>query len=157
MVSKGFWRRRNLLIGLAIVALSVGIVFASIPFLPASQVPHTTILAPKTITVVGGTTSRPGYGQLTVQLSIHQNFWVGVNVTSGTASFCALTDQAYQSWLSSYNANNYYPLTSNTCLLGPTQQEAQDTLKFVASSSGTWWIVALNVNSSPITVFFQPA
>jgi hypothetical protein len=155
MVSTGFWRRRSLLIGLAIVALSVGIVFASIPFLPATQVPHTTIQAPNTITVGAGTTSRPGYGGLKILLSIHQNFWVNVTVTSGSSSFCVITDQAYNSWQSSYYTN-YYPLTSNVCLFGPTQQESQDILKFVASSSGTWWIVALNANSSPISVFFQP-
>ena len=155
-MSTRFWRRRNLLIGLAIVALSVGIVFASIPFLPASQVPHITVLAPKTITVPAGTPSRPGYNGLQLQLSANQNFWVGVSVTGGTSSFCAMTQQAYQNWQASYDTN-YYSLTSSTCLVGPTQQESQDTLKFVATSTTYWWVVALNTNSSQITVSFVQA
>jgi hypothetical protein len=155
-MSKGFWRRRNLLIGAAIVALSVGIVFASVPFLPSAQPPHTTVLSPRTITVDRATGSKPGHGGLTVSLSAAQNFWVEVNVTGGASSFCVIQDQPYQSWVSSYN-NNYYPLTSSTCLLGPTQQEVHDILKFVSTSSGSWWVVALNNNSSPITVSFQQA
>lgn len=155
-MSTGFWKRRRLLIGLAIVAVSIGIVFASIPFLPTTQPPHTTVLSPKTVTVSPGTTQKPEHGELAVALTANQNFWVEVNVTGGTSSFCVIQNQPYQNWANAYS-NNYYPLTSSICLLGPTQPEALDTLKFVATNSGTWWVVALNSNSSPITVSFLQA
>jgi hypothetical protein len=157
--SKGFWKRRNLLIGLAIVALSIGIVFASIPFLPSPPIPHSSIGSTSTTGVKGGSQYRPGFYALKISgLSANQNFWVGVKVTNGTASFCVMPYQPYYNWVQSYNTSSYSPLTQTSCTgLGPTPQETQDTLKFAPSSSGTWVVVALNVSSTPITVDFLPA
>ena len=154
-MSKRFFRRRTVLIGAAIVALSIGIVFASIPFLPATPVPHNSITTPSSIMVGAGTPSRPMFNKTILPpLAANQNFWLGVEVTGGSSSFCVINSQSYNNWVNAYYSS-YYPISG--CLLGPTPQESQDTLKFVPPGSGPWVVVALNSDSSPVTVSFLQA
>ncbi|SRR6266571_6811059 len=153
-----FWNRRHLVIVAIIVALSIGIVIASVPYLPPTQVPHGHLTTTQNVPVPGGSPTQPGVNQLELPgLGTTESFYVGVTVSDGTASFCVIKDQPYLNWLSQT------PLTKATFPSGdcigntPTQETAQDTLMFLPTSSGTWYVVALNSNPSAITVHFSPA
>ena len=152
-MARKFWRRRNLLVAAGIVALSIGIVFASVPLLPVTPVAHSSLTSPETITVEPGTPSQPNPRVLALpNLVTSENFYLGVSVTNGTASFCVIKDNLYLTWLQS----GYSP-TSDCIGNTPTLQTAQITLKFLPTSPGTWYVVALNSGSTKITVFFTPA
>jgi len=157
-MTRRLWRRRTILTGAVVVALSVGIVFASIPFLPYTPPPHSSITTTKSYEISGGNQSRPGFSALTVSgISSGQTFWVGVTVTKGAASFCVLSSLSYQDWVSAYDLPGSALDRLTGCILGPTQQVYQDILKFQPPYSGTWAVLALNSNPAGITVDFGPA
>src|SRR5436853_3989474 len=93
-MARRFLRRRTIVIAAIIVALSVGIVFASIPYLP--HPPARTIQTPVTHTIRGGSEMYPGVYSLTLRgVSSTDNFAIGVNVTNGMASFCVMSDYSF--------------------------------------------------------------
>jgi hypothetical protein len=141
--------------GAAIVAISVGIVFASIPFLPRN---HISIQTAVTHTVHAGSPSYPGVYALKIPGVLNnQNLAVDVVVVNGTANFCVIQDSTYQPWTLSANQTNgpAWSFPYNSCIL--QQTTAQSTLQFTSTSQGTWDVVALNSNPTKITVSFNPA
>jgi hypothetical protein len=151
-MARRFWRRRTLIIGFAIVVLSVGIVFASVPYLPHS---HNSITSPQSFMVVSGNSTYPGYRALSLSgISNGENLAIGVTVTGGVANFCVVPDLPYESWVSSSNPS-WFTFPWNDCIL--RQQTAQGTLAFTATSQGTWDVASLNTNPMAITVQFLPA
>jgi hypothetical protein len=152
------WRRRTILISAIIVALSVGLVFASLPYLQPAEGPHASIVEESSHTVRSGTALRPGFYALEIQnVTISEPFYVGVSVADGKASFCVLEYQIYSAWATEYNQtqNPGSVFPSADCVL-QTQQTSQETLKF-SLTPGTWAVVALNTGQSDITVYFSPA
>src|SRR6266487_2587154 len=96
-MARSFLRRRTIVIAAIIVALSVGIVFASIPYLP--HPPPRTIQTPVTHSIRGGTQKNPGVYSLTLRgVSSSDNFAIGVNVTNGIASFCVMPETNFITW-----------------------------------------------------------
>ena len=157
-MARRLWTRRTILIGVVVIALTVGIVFPSIPFLPYSPPPHFSITTTRSYEISGGNQSRPGFSALTISgISSGQAFWVGVTATKGTASFCVLSSLSYQDWVSAYDQPGSALDRLTGCILGPTQQVYQDILKFQLPYSGTWAVLALNSNPGGITVDFGPA
>ena len=149
------WRRRGFIIGAAIVVISIGIVFASIPFLPRT---HVSITSSASHSVHGGSQSYPGLYALKIPGVLNnQNLSVGVVVISGTANFCVIEDSIVEPWVLSGNGTNAPGSTfpSSSCIV--QQQTAQSTIQFTATSQGTWDLVALNTSSTQITVDFNPA
>lgn len=149
------WRRRGFIIGAAIVVISIGIVFASIPFLPRT---HVSITSSASHSVHGGSQSYPGLYALKIPGVLNnQNLSVGVVVINGTANFCVIEDSIVEPWVLSGNGTNAPGSTfpSNSCIA--QQQTAQSTIQFTATSQGTWDLVALNTSSTQITVDFNPA
>ncbi len=149
------WKRRSFIIGAAIVVISVGIVFASIPFLPRN---HVSITSSASHSVHGGSQSYPGIYALKIPGVLNnQNFAVAVVVINGTANFCVIEDSIVEPWILSGNTTNG-PMSTfpfNSCIV--QQQTAQSTLLFTSTSQGTWDVVALNTGSTQITVEFNPA
>ncbi len=146
------WKRRSILIGAIIVALSVGIVFASLPYLQAPTPPHGSVASTLSHTVGPGSQSQPGFFGLQIpDVTASESFYVNVTITGGTASFCVLDYQQYANWISAGASN-----APSDCTLGPTGQISQDILKF-SLTPGTWVVVALNSGASEITVYFSPA
>lgn len=154
-MQRSAWRRRAFILGGVIVALSVGIVFASIPFLPPH---HVSITSTVSHSVHAGSQSYPGFYVLQIPGVLNnQNLGVAVNVSNGNATFCVITDSNFQPWYASGNRTNgpanTFPYTQ--CLL--QQQTAQSTLLFTSTSPGTWDVIALNYILTRITVTFSPA
>src|SRR5437667_9702146 len=84
------WRRRGFIIGAAIVVISIGIVFASIPFLPRT---HVSITSSASHSVHGGSQSYPRLYALKIPGVLNnQNLAVVVVVINGTANFCVVED-----------------------------------------------------------------
>lgn len=151
-----FWRRRAFIIGAVIVAISVGIIFSSIPFLPRT---HVSISASTSHSVHAGTQSYPGVYALKIPGVLNnQNLDVQVSVVNGTANFCVIADSIVEPWIVSGNGTNgsggSFPFTN--CIV-QQQTTTQTTLQFTSTSQGTWDIVALNSDPNPITVVFNPA
>ena len=150
-MSRRSWRRRTLIIGVAIVALSVGIVFASIPYLPHS---HNSITISQSYVVTAGNPTNPGFHALLLSgISSGENFAVGV-AANETVTFCVIQDSAYENWAGSPNPS-WAAFPWNDCIL--QEQTAQSTLSFTATSQGTWDVAALNTNPRSVTVEFSPA
>jgi hypothetical protein len=156
-MERGPWKRRTIVIGAIIVALSIGIVFASLPYLQPPTTPHASIQTTLSHTVGAGDPSHPGFYALKLpNITATEAFYVKVNVTSGTASFCVMGYQQYENWAFAYNTPQNYTFPSSDCIFGPTQQISQDTLKF-SITPGTWVVAALNYSRSELTVYFSPA
>jgi len=158
MVPRRFLKRRTLVIAAITVALSIGIVFASVPYLPHSIAPHGSIRVPVSHSVSGGNQTYPGFFALSLPgISNSESFALGVTVTGGIASFCVLQELTYQNWVSSYstvsNPGNTFP--ASACIL--REQTTQSVLSFLPTTSGTWDVAALNTSLQPITVLFSPA
>ena len=145
------WRRRSLIIGAAIVVLSIGIVFASIPYLPHA---HNSIAIPQSYTVIGGSSTYPGYHALLLSgISNGENFAVAV-MGNETGTFCVIQDSPYESWaLNTSPAWAAFPWSD--CIL--RQVTAHGTLTFTATSQGVWDIATLNTNPAAMAVEFSPA
>jgi len=154
-VPRSFWRRRIIVVAALTVALSVGIVFASIPYLPHTAPPHSSITTPITQKVRGGNQTNPGYAELNLPtLSDNESFAVRVVVTNGTATFCAILASAFQAWAFSGNPTaSTFP--SSYCSI--YVQTTHDTLTFLPTSSGSWDIAALNYSPTQIAVVYSPA
>jgi hypothetical protein len=149
-----FRRPRTIVVAGIIVVLSVGLVFATLPLLQHPISPHGSLTMPVTQTVLPGDSTNPGHNTLKLPgLPTSESFVVAVAVTNGNATFCVLDDSNYMSWALSNFAFSSFPLKS--CILyGPT---AQDTITFIPSSAGDWFIVALNTSQKTLTVLFSPA
>jgi len=154
-VPRKFWRRRIIIIAAFTVALSVGIVFASIPYLPHSIPPHSSITSPITQKVHNGTQTYPGFAELNLPtLSNNETFAVRVTVTNGTGTFCAILASTFQAWVFSGNPSaSTFPRSSCSIYV----QTIQDTLSFLPPNSGSWDIAALNFSPTDITVAYSPA
>jgi len=151
------WKRRSIVIGTVIVALSVGIVFASLPYLQPPSTAHGSITGTLSHTVGPADSSHIGfYGLKLPNITTAESFFVGVSVTNGTARFCVIGYQQYENWALAYNTPQSYSFPSGNCIFGPTQQTSQDTLKF-SVTPGTWVVAALNDSPSVLTVYFSPA
>ena len=152
------WRRRTIVIGAVIVALSIGIVFASLPYLQPPNTAHGSITG--TLSHAVGPADSSGhvgfYGLKLPNITTTESFFVGVNVTNGSASFCVLQYQQYENWAFAYNAPQWPTFPSGNCIFGPTQQISQDTLKF-SLTPGTWVVAALNNSPSMLTISFSAA
>ncbi len=157
-MARRFLRRRTLVIAAITVALSVGIVFASIPYLP--HPPPRTIQTPVTHDVRGGTTRNPGVYSLTLRGILNtESFAIGVAVTNGMATFCVMSESNFFSWAINNQTQTIppagVPFPYDSCLL--QEQTAQSTLTFTPTSTGNWDVVAVNTNSQTITVNYTPA
>jgi hypothetical protein len=154
-MARKFLRRRTIIIGAIIVALSFGIVFASIPYLPHS--PPQTIQTPVTHSIRGGTQKNPGVYSLTLPgVSSSDNFAIGVNVTNGMASFCVMPESNFLSWtITNKTTQGGIAFSFDSCILN--EQTAQATLRFTPTSQGNWDVVAVNTNPQTITVDYTPA
>ena len=153
-------KRRTLVIAAITVALSIGIVFASIPYLPHSIAPHGTIRAPVSRTVIGGNRTHPGFASLYLAgVSNNESFAVAVTVVGGSADFCAIADPAYQNWVSSYFATSdpggTFP--SSSCVPQEEVGIVQSVISWSPTGSGTWDVAALNTSPQNVTVTFSPA
>ncbi len=149
-------RRRRLVIGIIIIALSIGLVFSILPYLQAPP-PHFSITTSENMTVSGGTASYPGFNALKLpNITNSGKFYIGITVTGGNASFCPMAYQTYENWAVPYSTNKYPPFPTGSCVQ-PLSQISQETYSFLPPSSGTWVIVALNNNPSQISVLFSPA
>jgi len=153
-MARRFLRRRTIIIGTVIVALSVGIVFASVPYLP--HPPPRTLQTPLTHSVRGGTQNNPGIFSLTLAgVSSNDNFAIGVNVTNGMATFCVMPESSFIIWTSRNSTYGGIPFSFDSCILN--EQTFQTTLRFTATSQGNWDVVAVNTNPQAITVDYTPA
>ncbi len=146
-------RKRTLVIAGIIVVLSLGIVIASIPFLPH---PPGTLQQSETHTIPAGSPSSPNSTAITLSgIPGGVEFQVGVTVTNGTATFCVLQQTYYLNWnLNDQFSKGMTPFPYNDCIL--QQQTTQATLSFTPPSTGVWDVVALNMNLNAITVQFSP-
>ncbi len=153
-MARRFLRRRTIVIAAIIVALSVGIVFASIPYLP--HPPPRTIQTPVTHSIRGGTQKNPGVYSLTLRgVSSSDNFAIGVNVTNGIASFCVMPESNFLNWVVLNGTGGGIAFSFDSCILN--LQTAQTTLRFTPTSQGNWDVVAVNTNPQMITVDYTPA
>jgi len=142
------------------VALSIGIVFASIPYLPHPPGPHGTIQTPISRLVNSGNVTHPGYFALLLPgVSNNESFAVGVTVVGGTASFCVLQQPTYDNWKSSYSTysdpGNAFP--SSACIPQEQTGISHAVLSFNPPSSGNYDVAALNTNPQGVTVTYSPA
>ena len=151
------WRVRTILIAAVIVVLSIGIVFASLPYLQPPASHHGSITTTLSHSVDPGSPSHFGfYGLKLPNITTTESFYLGVSVTNGTASFCVIGYQQYENWAFAYNTPNTYAFPSSNCIFGPTQQTSQDTLQF-SLTPGTWVVAALNTGPLKLLVYFSPA
>jgi hypothetical protein len=154
-MARRFPRRRTLVIAVIIVALSVGIVFASIPYLP--HPPPRTIQTPVTHDIRGGSQNNPGVYSLTIRgVSSTDNFAIGVSVANGMATFCVMPESNFLSWVVTNGTTpRGIPFSFDSCILNV--QTAQTTLRFTPASQGNWDVVAVNTSPQMITVDYAPA
>ena len=157
-MAKSFWRRRIVLTAAITVALSVGIVFGSIPYLPQTNVPHGSLTQKQTLAVIPGDQSNPGVNQLELpNLVTTESFYVGVNATGGTPVFCVIRDTPFFQWFNQ-PANSRGPFPTQFCIGNtPTQPTSSALIKFLPPNQGTYFVVAINTSSSSILVSFLPA
>lgn len=148
-------RRRIILLAVLVVALSVGIVLASVPNVPK---PHGSLQQPESHYIRAAGPNFPGaYGITLPNLPNSNSFSVAVSVTGGNTTICVTQLSTYISWQLTNSSNNGYPFPSldSSCILHETT--VQDTITFTPPTSGDWDIVALNTGVNPITVLFSPA
>ena len=149
-----FRRPRTIIIAGIIVVLSVGLVFATLPLLQHPVSGHGSLTTPVTQNVGPGSSSNPGHATLKLPaLPTTESFVVAVSVTNGNATFCVLDNSHYMSWASGNFAFSSFP--SGSCIFYETT--AQDTMTFVPSIAGDWFIVSLNTTPKTLTVLYSPA
>ena len=155
-MARRYLKPRTIIIGAIIVALSVGIVFASIAYLPHPSSSTRTIQTPVTHDIRGGTQNNPGVYSLTLRnVSSTDNFAIGVTVTNGMATFCVMQESNFLSWVFANSTGGGAAFSFNSCIL--SLQTSQTTLRFTPTSQGNWDVVAVNTNSQMITVDYTPA
>ena len=153
-MARRYLRPRTLIIATAIVVLTVGIVFASIPYLP--RPPPRTIQTSITHDIRGGSQKYPGVYSLTLRnVSSTDNFAIGVDVTNGNATFCVMPESNFLTWTFENQTQGGIPFSFNSCIL--KEQTASAILRFTPTSAGNWDVVAVNTNSQMITVDYSPA
>ena len=153
-MARRFPKRRKIIIGSIIVALALGIVFVSIPYLP--HPPPRTIQTPVTHDIRGGSQRYPGIYSLTLRnVSSSDNFAIGVSVTNGNATFCVMPEGNFISWTINNQTQGGIPFSFDSCIL--KVQTAQTTLRFTITSNGNWDVVAVNIYPQMITVDYTPA
>jgi hypothetical protein len=154
-MARRFPKRRKLVISAIIVALAIGIVFVSIPYLP--HPPPRTIQTPVSHDIRGGTQRNPGVYSLTLRnVSSTDNFAIGASVANGNATFCVEPETNFISWtFNNQSTPGGIPFLFTGCTL--TVQTTQTTLRFTTTSQGNWDVVAVNTNSQMITVDYTPA
>lgn len=154
-MARKFPKRRKVITGAVIVALAIGIVFVSIPYLP--HPPPRTIQTPVTHDIRGGTQKNPGIYSLTLRnVSSTDNFAIGANVANGMATFCVMPESNFISWtFNNQTTSGGIPFVYDSCILNV--QTAQTTLRFTPTSRGNWDVVAVNTNAQMITVDYTPA
>jgi hypothetical protein len=147
-------RKRTLVIAGIIVALSLGIVIASVPLLPH---PPGTLQRSETHTIPAGSSSSPSSDHITLSgIPAGVEFRVGVTVTNGTATFCVLQTNNYVNWsLSNQLSGGNTPFPYSDCIF--QKQTTQDTLSFTPPTTGSWDVAVLNMNPNSISVQFSPA
>ena len=157
-MAKSFFRRRIILIAIATVALSVGIVFGSIPYLPQTNVPHGSLTQKQTLAVIGGDPSNPGVNQLELpNLVSTESFFVEVNATGGTPVFCVIRDTPFFQWFDQPSSSRG-PFPTQFCIGNtPTQPTSSTIIKFLPPNQGTYFVVAINTSSSSLLVSYLPA
>jgi hypothetical protein len=149
------WRRRTIIIAVVIVALSAGLVFASLPYLQPPPTQTASIKMTYTHTVAAETPNGPGNFGLTIpNVPGNEPFAVNVTVVSGMAEFCVMAGQTYTNWATFYNKSSAGPFPLSQCTYGPTKEMTHGILNF-GLTAGTWDIVALNYRSSAITVYYS--
>jgi hypothetical protein len=155
-MARRFPKRRKLVISAIIVALAIGIVFVSIPYLP--HPPPRTIQTPVTKDIRGGSQRYPGVYALTLQnVSSTDNFAIGASVANGNATFCVEPQTNFINWTFNNQTSNPpgIPFSFVSCILN--MQTSQTVLRFTPTSAGSWDVVAVNINSQMITVNYTPA
>jgi hypothetical protein len=156
-VPRRIWKRRTIIIAAFTVALSIGIVFASVPYLPHPPPPHLSL--PNSITQIIPAASSPGYpgvNSLKIpNLSNSEKFFLNVNVTNGMAGFCVIEDTPYENWFRSATPPPNSTFPSDSCIV--QEQTVQAQLQFLPTYFGTWDVVVLNNNPTLIRVDFSPA
>jgi hypothetical protein len=151
------WRRRTIIIAIVIVALSAGLVFASLPYLQPPPTQTASIQTTYVHAVAGETPNGPGNFGLTIpNVPGNEPFAVNVTVVRGTAEFCVMADQTYRNWATFYNQSSAGPFPSSQCTFGPTQEMVHGILNF-GLTAGSWDIVALNYGATAITVYYSKA
>jgi hypothetical protein len=150
------WRRRSVIIGIIIVALTVALVFATLAYLQPPPAQHASIQSTYSHSVGPGTPSIPGFYGLTIpNITVSEPFALKVSVTNGRAVFCVLLKSTYENW--AFNESKFaYTFQSQWCIDGPTGEMSQGTLQF-GINPGTWVVAALNYGSTDLTVSFSPA
>jgi len=159
-VAGRFSKRQTLVIASITVALSIGIVFASVPYLPHPPPPHGSIKFPVTRGIAGGNQTHPGFFALSLPgVFNNQSFAVGVTVLGGALNFCVLQQSTYDNWLSSYyttaNPGNSFP--SSACIPQEQTGIVQTVLSFNPPTAGNYDVAALNTNPQNATITFSPA
>ena len=159
-MQRRFTRRRTLIVAAVTVALSIGIVFASVPYLPHPPPPHGTLKLPVTRTVGGGNRTHPGYFALLLPgVYNNQTFQLAVNVTGGGADFCVLQPPLFDSWVASYsttsNPGSTFP--SSICIPQELMGIVQTVISFQPPTSGSYDVAVLNPNPQGVTVVFSPS
>jgi len=147
--------RRIVLLAAIVVALSIGIVFASIPKVPK---PHGSLQATETKNIGPGSPNSPGADEITLAgIPDSNSFSVAVSVTPGNATFCVTQLPTWVNWQiqDQFNHGTPFPPLDQTCILHETT--AHDTISFTPPTTGDWSVVALNMNAYNITVVFSPA
>lgn len=159
-MQRRFTRRRTLIIASITVVLSIGIVFASVPYLPHPPPPHGTLKLPVTRTVSGGNQTHPGYfGLLLPGVFNNETFQLTVNVAGGGADFCVLQPPLFDSWVNSYpttsNPGSSFP--SSSCIPQELKGIVQTVIVFQPPTSGSYDVAVLNTNPQSETVVFSPS
>lgn len=149
--------RRIVLLAAIVVALSIGIVVASIPKVPK---PHGSLQQPESHYIRAAGPNFPGaYGVTLPNLPNSNSFSVAISVTGGNTTICVTQLSTYISWQLTNSSNSPngapFPPLDSSCILHETT--VQDTITFTPPTSGDWDIVALNTGINPITVLFSPA
>jgi hypothetical protein len=159
-LQRRFTRRRTVVIASVTVILSIGIVFASVPYLPHRPPPHGTLVSPITRTVSGGDKTHPGYfGLLLPGVYNNETFQLGANVTGGGANFCVLHPPLFDSWVANYPSTSDPGSTfpSSSCIPQELMGIVQTVISFQPPTSGNYTVAVLNTNPQSITVVFSPS
>src|SRR5207245_3827261 len=115
-------RRRSIVIGAVIVVLSIGIVFASLPYLQPPTTAHGSITGTLSHVIGPADSTHVGfYGLKLPNITATESFFVGVSVANGAARCCVIGYQQYENWAFTYNTPHSYPFPSGSCIFRPPQ------------------------------------
>jgi hypothetical protein len=154
---RGKRSRRRIFVAILTIAVSVILIAVGAPRVTNSAPQHEgTLQAPVSHIVFGGTSANPTTFALQLP-GVGNNALFVLQVKSNqSASFCVMSDVLYLQWRGSSSTSQSSPFPWDGCLLKRFGTYA-DTLSFTPSYSGTWDVVVLNTNPTPIKVDFLPA